>query len=136
MIYKNKDIPSNFNKIAEVGDNYIVFVKDNNIVSGRNYEAYIQFFNPSWAYFYTTTYNVKSSSSDVNYHNNGYYNYIDNINTSSSYNTYSIDNSFITTEDSERADVVSILLGQILCVACILWVFKQFSYLWHKGGMN
>ena len=43
MIYKNSEIPSNFNKIAEISDNYIVWVRENRLQSNNSYEAYIQY---------------------------------------------------------------------------------------------
>lgn len=138
MIYKNKDIPDNFNKIAEVGDNFIVFVKESKLNSDTDYQAYIQYFNPSWAYFYTTTYRIKQHdhiNMDINYDNSGMYSYLDSIITSSSLNTYQVSTDYISKEEASRFDTITLFIGQILCCVCILWVFKQLSRLFFKGGL-
>lgn len=138
MIYKNKDIPSNFNKVAEIGDNYIVFVKENKLNSDTDYQAYIQYFSPSWAYFYTTSYRIKQYDHvdmDINYDTSGIYSYLDSITTNTSLTTYQVSDDYISTDETSRFDTITLLFGQILCCICILWVFKQLSRLVYKGGL-
>lgn len=138
MIYKNSTIPSNFNKIAEISDNYIVYVKESTLHNGINYEAYIQYINPSTYVLYINDYKIRNGdyySYDINYLNNGLYNYIDSIDCNYTLSTYTVDSNLISYENSNRGDIVMIFLGQILCCICVLWVFKQLSRLFFRGGL-
>ena len=75
MIYKNSDIPSSYNKIAEIGDNYIVWVRESTLNSGTSYQAYIQYLSPSFSYFFTDNYNIKVGTDyqyNAHYNNNRY----------------------------------------------------------------
>lgn len=138
MFYKSSEIPTNFNRIAEISDNYIVFVKENNLMSNTNYEAYIQFINPSFICLFTENYKIKSGTSysyNVNYINNGMYSYIDSIDSEFNLNTMQVDSDLFSELDSSRGDYINIFLGQILVCICILWVAKQLTRLVYKGGL-
>lgn len=139
MIYKNSDIPSTYNRIAEISDNYIVWVHETTLQSNRSYHAYIQYFCPSFYYYYTDDYRIKDGDNytlNANYINNGVYSYIDNYDVSYTLSTQEIGNEFISTSDSARYDYITIFTGQLLCVVCTLWLFKQLSRLFFKGGLS
>lgn len=138
MFFKSSEIPNNFNRIAEISDNYIVFVKENNLMSNTNYEAYIQFINPSFICLFTENYKIKSGTSysyNVNYINNGMYSFIDSIDSEFNLNTIQVDSDLFSELDSSRGDYINIFLGQILVCICILWVAKQLTRLVYKGGL-
>lgn len=122
MIFKNDDIPSTFNKIAEIGDNYIVWVRENSLQSGNSYQAYIQYFSPSFAYFFTDDYKIKQGDNyvyDCHYTNNGMYSYVDYYDLNYSLSTLEIDSSEITNNDYNRSDFTQIFICGIILVA--LW---------------
>lgn len=139
MIYRNIDIPSNFNKVAEISDNYIVWVREITLRSDTKYEAYIQYYCPSFYYYYTDDYKIKNGDNyiyNANYVNNGVYSYIDNYDVEYTLATQEIDDEYISSNDTARYDYITIFIGQLLCVVCILWVFKQLSRLFFKGGLS
>lgn len=139
MFYKNEDIPANFNKVAEISDNYIVWVRESTLNDNTSYNAYIQFLNPSFSYLYTEDYKIRSGSEyqyNAHYTNNGMYSYIDYYDTDFSLSTMQVDDDLISTEDTSRSDCITIFGGQILCCICILWVFKQMSRLFFRGGLS
>lgn len=139
MIYKNPDIPYNFNKIIEFSDNYVVWVKDSNFNSNNEYEAYIQFFNPSFMYCYVEDYKISNGNNvhiDYYYINNGYFNILDSSDIYYEKSAMLIDDSEITNSETSRADTISIIGGQVLCLIVFIWLFKQLSRLVFRGGMN
>lgn len=46
-MYKNNDIPTEYSNLAEISDNYLIWVRESTLQSGRKYSAYVQFLNPS-----------------------------------------------------------------------------------------
>lgn len=138
MIYKDISIPYNFSNIAEISDNYIVFVKENKLFNGIDYEAYYQFINPSTYILYTDNYRITKGdyyNYEANYTNVGGFSYITDYDTNYTLNTLQVDDDFISSFDKDRADIIYIFLGQILCCVVILWIFKQLSRLFSKGGL-
>lgn len=127
MIYKNIDIPSNFNKIAEISDNFIVWVKEATLNSGVKYQAYIQFFIPSMNYLYVEDYVIKTGSNyslNANYINNGVYSYVSYYDLDYSLNTLTVDDDFISQDDYNRADYTVIFL----CGFVIVTIFTIILY--------
>lgn len=138
MIFRSDEIPSNFNKIAEISDNFIVWVSENNLLNDTEYEAYIQFFKPCFSYIYIEDYKIKNGTEYnyiPNYGNNGVYSYVDNYDVEFNLNTYEVSTDEFSNNLNYSGDCVPIFFGQLLCVVCILWIFKQFSRLWFKGGL-
>lgn len=138
MIFRSDDIPLNYNKIAELSDNYIVWVREDNLNNDREYNAYIQYFKPCFSYVFIEDYKIKNGTEYnyiPNYVNNGVYSYIDNYDVEYNLNTYEVDDSYFSNNLNYSVDCVPIFFSQILCVVCILWVFKQFSRLFFKGGL-
>lgn len=138
MLYKNKDIPKNYNRIAEISDNYIVWVKEATLSNNTSYNAYIQFFNPSFSYFFTSDYKIKEGSSytlDYNYYTSNFGSYIDSADLNYNLSTLEVDHNYITSNETARSDAILIFLGQILCCVYILWIFKQMSRLFFRGGL-
>lgn len=138
MIYKDSSIPSNFNKIAEISNNFIVWVKESTLNSGQNYDAYYQYINPSTYVLYTENYKIKNGTTYVynaHYTTNNMYSYLDYYTTDFSLSTLVPDDDYISDSLHDRADIVTIFLGQILCCVCILWVFHNLSRLFFKGGL-
>ena len=136
MIYKSDSIPNSFNKIAEFSDNYIVFVEEAELKSDTKYEAYFQYLKPSVFTVFVDDYQITKGTSytyDYNYSNNGFYDYVDSVDLEYSLNTMTSDD--FTSLQGTRADSIDILLGHVLICICILWVFKQFSRLFFKGGL-
>lgn len=118
MIYKNSEIPSNFNKIAEISDNYIVWVRENRLQSNNSYEAYIQYYYPSFSYLYTDDYKIKTGSNyvlDANYINNGMYSYIDSYDLN-----YYLDTITTSSGDVETSDYFRTDYPMIFCCGMIL----------------
>lgn len=94
-MFLDSSIPNNFNKVAELSDNFIILVKENTLISGRCYEAYIQFFNPSTEIIHTNNYKISGGdvvTYNVHYINTQYYSYIDYIDATYTKNTYELDN--------------------------------------------
>lgn len=139
MIYKNNEIPNNYNMIAEINDNFIVWVKEPILNSGINYNAYIQYFNPSFSYFFTDNYKIKNGTSyslNYNYNTTNFGSYLDNAELEYSLNTLHVDDDYITYKETARVDAINIFFGQILCCVCVLWVFKNLSRLFFRGGLS
>lgn len=115
-----------------------MWVKDSQLVSGRKYSAYIQYLEPSFAYVYTDDFMITKGSNyvlDYNYANSQFGSYVSSADISYSYDTMYVDDSYISDLGYFRADSINIFVGQFICVVCILWVFKQFSRLFFKGGL-
>lgn len=47
MLFRNNDIPAEYNKLAEISDNYLVWVRESKLQAGSTYSAYVQFIYPS-----------------------------------------------------------------------------------------
>ena len=138
-MYKDSSIPANFNKIAEISDNFVVWVKEAKLNSGTSYAAYYQFFSPSVWVISTDDYKIKNGDSyilDANYTNNGMYSYIDNYDVSYSLTTLEVDDEYFGTSEYDRADFLNIFVVQFLIVLIFLWVFKNLSRLFVKGGLS
>lgn len=118
MIYRSDDIPSNFNKIAEISDNYIIWVRENVLQSGNSYEAYIQYLSPSFSFFYTDDYKIKDGTDylyNAHYINNGVYSYIDYYDQEFSLTTLEVSSDQIESSDYVRSDFPQIFIcGMIL----------------------
>lgn len=126
MIYKNNEIPSNYNKIAEIGDNYIIWVRESTLSSGTNYQAYIQFIQPSFSYIFTDEYRIKTGDNYVynaNYTNNGMYSYIDNYNAEYSLKTISTSSGDVISDDYFRSDYTNIFI----CGFIIVFLFTAIT---------
>ena len=116
-MFVHEDIPSNYNKIAEISDNYIILVRESTLNSNNTYDAYIQFFSPSVMYEHLTNYTISNGSKatyDVNYTNNGMYSYIDSIDAYYELKTMSLDS--ITNDYYDRPDLPVVLYAQFLLV--------------------
>lgn len=117
-MYKDTTIPSNFNKIADISDNYIVWVKDATLVNGTDYEAYYQFYSPSTWVMHTDNYRITKGDSytlDANYINNGMYSYIDSYDASFSKKAMSSDSDNIIDSDYERGDFLRYFWRTVYC---------------------
>lgn len=138
-MFIDENIPSNFKNIAEVSDNYIVLVKENTLVSGRTYEAYYQFFNPSTQILYVNNYKIKTGDSatfDVSYINTQYYSYIDDITPNYSLTTSEL----VVDRDNEagffnRPDINNIFIGIGFFLAIYILIWNLASSLVHRGGI-
>ena len=113
MFYRNDDIPQGYNKIAEISDNYLVWVRESTLESGTNYSAYIQFLNPSEFLVFTDNYKITSGTSyeyNAHYTNNGMYSYIDYYDCDFSRTTMSVDSDDFATGIYDRADAPTIFI--------------------------
>lgn len=136
--YRSNDIPQGYNKIAEISDNYIVWVRENTLVSGTSYNAYIQFLSPSFAWLFTNNYKIKAGTDyryDAHYNNSSMYSYLDYYTTSYSLSTIAVSEEDISTNDYDRADMPSIFICQFLCCVFFVWILNQLSKLVKKGGV-
>lgn len=138
MIYRNNKIPNNYNKIAEINDNYVIWVKEDKLVNNKTYDAYVQYFKPNFYYIHLDNYFIKegiNKTYNANYSNNGVYSYITDYDeyfeilttTLSSGDDYSTNIDYI-------ADYNELHISGFCLIIIILWVFNMISKLWHKGG--
>lgn len=135
-MFVNDTIPQNYNRIAEISDNYIVLVKEQKLNSGTNYEAYVQFFSPSTEVLHINNYRITKGDNyvfDFHYINNTYYSYIDNVTTEFSYNTLELNNR--TNELFDRHDYWSIGLIVALLLALTILIVNLATSLVHRGGI-
>lgn len=133
LVFVSDSIPGEFNRIAEVSDNYVVLVQEQQLVSGRQYDAYYQFFNPSLQVLYVNDYELKSGiikNIDFDYNSSG-----EIIDNSFNYelNTMILDDRSSNLED--RPDYPVILWSQFLLLFVFVWVLNQTSKLYKKGGV-
>lgn len=139
MIYRNNEIPSNYNKVAEISDNYIVWVKESRLQNDIDYDAYIQFFNPSFSYVHIGDYKIQKGDSFSiipHYTNNGVYNYIDYYEYDFSLGTYELaSGDDFTYNEYNRSDFIPIFIGQFIVVIIFVWILNKISLLWKKGGV-
>lgn len=129
-------IPNNFNRIAEISDNYIVLVKENKLNSGTSYEAYYQFYSPSTEVVHVTNYKITNGDAyTYNYHytNNQYYSYIDYMDLEFSKTTLTLDNR--TSDLFDRHDYWSIGLTVALLLSLFIIIANLASSLIHRGGI-
>ena len=135
-MFLDSSIPSNFNKVAELSDNYIILVKENTLTSGHSYEAYIQFFNPSTEIIHTTNYKISGgdvATYNVHYVNTQYYSYIDYIDATYTKNTYELDS--ITNDFWGRHDITNIGIMVGLLLALTIIIVNLATSLVHRGGI-
>ena len=135
-MYVDESIPSNFNKVAEYSDNYVVLVKESTLNSGTNYEAYYQYFNPSTLVVYTDKYKITKGDDyeyDVHYTNNQLYSYIDYIDTSYSLTTTTI--SDVSSDYWDRPDVNNINGSVFYLVLLVILIVNLATSLVHRGGI-
>lgn len=136
MIYKDESIPDNYNRIAEVSDNYIVFVKESVLYNGSDYKAYYQYIKPSTYIFYTENYRITKFDAyeeSFDSYNNGVFSTLDS--SIASFQLHTMTSEDFSSDDKYRADIIDIFFGQILCCIVILWIFKQLSRLVYRGGL-
>lgn len=124
-MYKSDLIPEDFDHIAEVSDNYVVWVKSSNLVNATDYQAYYQFFKPSFYVLPVSNYRIKTGTS---------YSY-ESGDISYSMTTLSPDSDYITNNNWENADFPDYFVCQFIVVIMFLWVFKQLSRCFFKGGL-
>lgn len=137
MIYRNNDIPQGYNRLAEISDNYLVWVRESTLNSGTSYSAYIQYINPSAFLVFTNDYKITKGTSytfDANYVTNGMYNYLDSYTADFSLATMSVDSDDLVSGTYDRADSPSIFICQIICVVCFVWILNQLTKIVRKDG--
>lgn len=135
-MFINENIPSDYNRVAEISDNYIVLVRENTLNNGVNYNAYYQFFSPSTDYIFTDHYRITNGdnySYDYNYVNNQYYSYIDSMDLNFSKNTFELSN--ISNDLWDRHDYWSIGLTIGLLLALFILIYNLATSLVTKGGI-
>ena len=136
-MYISDEIPSNFNKVYELSDNYIVLGTSTSLSSGQNYEVYIQYFIPSIYVVHLTDYKIKlenanSYSLDYNYSQLGGVYSADGLFTQSA---YQIDRSLYSDSEFDRGDFTLIFICQFLICVWFVWLLNQLTKLVHKGGI-
>lgn len=137
MIYKSNDIPEGYNYIAEISDNYLVWVRESTLRSGTTYSAYIQFIEPSISGLLIDNYKIKTGSS---YNFVADYDDINGVQTLTGYDlefsstTYEVSEEDISTSDFDRGDMPSIFICQFLCCIFFVWMLNQLSKLVKKDG--
>lgn len=137
MIYRSDDIPQEYNKLAEISDNYLVWVRESTLKSGTNYSAYIQFLRPSVSSLLIDNYKITTGTSytlDANYETNGMYNYLDSYDVSFSRSTMVVDTDELSNNDYDRADSPEIFICQLFCVFCFVWILNQLTKIVRKDG--
>lgn len=135
-MFISEDIPSNFNRVAEISDNFIVLVKENKLNSGQNYQAYYQFFSPSTEVIFTDHYKITKGDTytyDYNYVNNQYYSYIDSMDLVYSKDTFELTN--ISNDLWDRHDYWSIGITIGLLLALFILIYNLATSLVTKGGI-
>lgn len=139
MIYRNNNlIPNSYDKIAEFGDNYIVWVRESTLFSDHTYQAYVQYFKPNFYTLFLENYSINKGINykmTPNYNNNGMYSYIEDYDI-----TYELETSQLASGDDYTsnigylADYNEINLSVFCLMLVIVWVFNHISKLWCKGG--
>lgn len=135
-MYVDESIPSNFNRIAEVHDNYIVLVTQSVLTSDHNYEAYYQYISPSTCVIHVTDYRIQHGDDvviDYNYNNNQYYNFLDNGEVTYTLHTMELEDA--RSDFWSRADVFSIFGTCVIILCFILWLINAVTSLVEKGGV-
>lgn len=137
MIYRSDDIPEGYNNIAEISDNYLVWVRESRLNCGTSYSAYYQFISPSVSVLFTDNYKISSGTSyslDANYVNNGVYQYLDSYDVVFSRDTLAVSSDEISSNDFDRGDMPSIFICQFICCIFFVWMLNQLSKLIKKDG--
>lgn len=137
MIYRSDDIPEGYNNIAEISDNYLVWVRESRLNSGTSYSAYYQFIKPSVSVLFTDNYKISTGTSyilDANYVNNGVYQYLDSYDVVFSRDTIEVSSEDISSNDFDRGDMPSIFICQFICCIFFVWMLNQLSKLIKKDG--
>lgn len=135
-MYVDENIPSNFNKIAEISDNYIILVKESSLNNNSSYEAYVQFFSPSTQVIHLTNYKISTGddySYDYHYTNNQYYSYIDYVDVDFTKHTYTLDQT--STDFWDRPDYWSIGCVVFFLMCLVIVIVNLASSLITKGGL-
>lgn len=137
-MFVNNDIPEGYNKVAEISDNYLVWVKESKLQSGTKYTAYYQYLTPSWLVVSTNDYMIKDGTKytlDANYNSNNMYSYLDYYDLNYEKTTMAVDTTNDSSDIHYRADFPQIFIcGFILCLV-FWWVFHNLSRLFFKGGL-
>lgn len=139
MIFRDSQIPEEFNHLAQTSDNYLVWVRETKLSSGTNYNAYIQYLTPSWLVVFTDKYKIRDGTSysfDYNYVTGSYGgSYIDSADYRFALDTIPVSTDNFTDDLHYRADFPQIFgCGFILCFV-FWWVFHNLSKLFLKGGV-
>lgn len=135
-MFISDDIPSNYNRIAEISDNYIVLVRENKLTSGISYDAYLQFFNHSTSVLHLTNYKITTGDSytyDYNYITNQYYSYIDYVSLSYSKDTIPLSDRSNSLFDRFDISNISIIVGLLL--GLVILITSLASSLVKSGGI-
>ena len=136
-MYISSDIPSNFNKVYELSDNYIVLGTSSNLSSDVNYEVYIQYFLPSIYVVHLTDYKIKLENANdfslnYNYYQMGGVYSADGV---FSQTACQIDRSLCSDSQFDRGDFTLIFICQFLICVWFVWLLNQLTKLVHKGGI-
>lgn len=137
MIYRDSHIPQEYNHIAEINDSYVVYVRESTLQNGSTYNAYYQFWEPSFVYLFTNNYKIKTGTNyglTYNYTSNGMSSYLNSATVNYSLTTLPVDSDLITNNDFDRADMPKIFICQFLCVLIFVFILNQLSKLVKKGG--
>ena len=132
-MFVSDSIPEEYNRLAEVSDNYVVLVREQQLTSGRQYDAYYQFYQPSVQILHVDDYELKTGiikSIDFDYDSSG--EIIDNS-FNYEFNTMVLDERSSDLED--RPDYPLILWTQFLLLFIFVWVLNQTSKFYKKGGV-
>lgn len=137
MIFRNNDIPQGYNRLAEISDNYLVWVRESTLKSGTSYSAYIQYINPSAFLVFTDNYKITKGTSytyDAHYTNNGMYSYVDYYSADYSLSTMSVDSDELVSGTYDRADAPQIFICQFICCLFFVWLLNQLTKIVRKDG--
>lgn len=138
-MFRNNDIPQEYNKLAEISDNYLVWVRESSLSSGTNYSAYIQYIYPSPSLLFTTNYKITKGdyyNLEANYSNNGMYNYITDYDVNFTKTTTLVDlDDYFDNSDYSRADFPTLFMAQFIIVIMLYFIINKITRLCFKGGV-
>lgn len=137
-MFRNNDIPEEYNKIAEISDNYVIWVASSNLTSGTTYTAYVQYFSPSWLVIPIDNYKISSGTTytlEAHYNNSGMYSYLDYYDVDFSRTAFTSSDLSFSDSDESRADFPAIFGCQVFFVVLFIWVFHHISLLFKKDGI-
>ena len=121
-MFVSSSIPVEYSNIAEISDNYVVLVREQQLVSGRKYDAYYQFFEPSVLVLHVEDYQIKLGNLnklDIDYNTSGE---IINCEVSST-----LDCNVLESRENgfyDRFDSPYILFHQFFIVFLFVWVLN------------